>query len=93
MLWKHAMIGEALVLWRRAMIGGGPGVVEAPNDRGGPSVVEASHDRGGPGVAEASHVYDRDITNPKPRPIRHNQPLVSISPFVSNIVCFNHSVE
>ena len=39
-------------------------------------------------------VYTTNTTNPNPKPIRHNQPLVSISsPFVSYTVCPNHSGE
>ena len=40
-------------------------------------------------------VYDTNITNPNPNPklIRHNQPLVCISPFVSYTVCFSHVVK
>ena len=39
-------------------------------------------------------VYTTNTTNPNPKPIRHNQPLVSISsPFVSYTVCSNHSGE
>ena len=38
-------------------------------------------------------VYDTNRSNPKPKPIRHHQPLAGISTFVSYTVCFNHSVQ